>query len=72
MILITTKRGVKEKGFGVTYSGNFTWSSVASSLEQQTTYGQGKGGVFDPNVFESFGAPFDGHTYTGWLGQELQ
>lgn len=72
VILITTKRGVKEKGFGVTYSGNFTWTSVASSLEQQTTYGQGKGGVFDPNVFESFGAPFDGHTYTGWLGQTLQ
>lgn len=69
VILITTKRGVKEKGFGVTYSGNFTWTSVASSLEQQTTYGQGKGGVFDPNVFESFGAPLDGHTYTGWLGQ---
>lgn len=72
VILITTKRGVKDKGFGVTYSGNFTWTSVASSLEQQTTYGQGKGGVFDPNVFESFGAPLDGHTYTGWLGQELQ
>lgn len=72
VILITTKRGVKEKGFGVTYSGNFTWTSVASSLEQQTTYGQGKGGVFDPNVFESFGAPLDGHTYTGWLGQTLQ
>ena len=40
--------------------------------QQQTTYGQGKGGVFDPNVFESFGAPLDGHTYTGWLSQELQ
>ncbi|HIY49108.1 MAG TPA: SusC/RagA family TonB-linked outer membrane protein [Candidatus Barnesiella excrementavium] len=72
VILITTKRGVKDKGFGVSYSGNFTWSSVASSLEQQTTYGQGKNGVFDPNVFESFGARLDGHTYTGWLGQELQ
>lgn len=72
VILITTKRGVKDKGFGVSYSGNFTWTDVASSLDQQTTYGQGKGGVFDPNVFESFGAPFDGQTYTGWLGQELQ
>lgn len=72
VILITTKRGVKDKGFGVTYSGNFTWTSVASSLDQQTTYGQGKNGEFDPNVFESFGAPFDGHTYTGWLGQEIQ
>lgn len=72
VILITTKRGVKDKGFGVSYSGNFTWTSVASSLDQQTTYGQGKDGVFNPNVFESFGAPLDGHTYTGWLGQELQ
>lgn len=72
VILITTKRGVKEKGFGVSYSGNFTWTNVASSLEQQTKYGQGKGGEFDPNVFESFGAQLDGHTYTGWLGQEIQ
>ncbi len=72
VILITTKRGVKDKGFGVSYSGNFTWTSVASSLDQQTTYGQGKDGVFNPNVFESFGAPLDGHTYTGWLGQVLQ
>lgn len=72
VILITTKRGVKDKGFGVSYSGNFTWTNVASSLEQQTTYGQGKDGKFNQNVFESFGAPFDGHTYTGWLGQEIQ
>lgn len=72
VILITTKRGVKDKGFGVTYSGNFTWTQVASSLEQQTTYGQGKNGAFDENSFESFGGVLDGHTYTGWLGQELQ
>lgn len=72
VILITTKRGVKDKGFGVSYSGNFTWTNVASSLEQQTKYGQGKNGKFDSNVFESFGEQFDGHTYTGWLGQEIQ
>lgn len=72
VILVTTKRGVKDKGFGVTYSGNFTWTSVASSLEQQDKYGQGQGGQFNDGVFESFGAPLDGHTYTGWLGQELQ
>ena len=47
VILITTKKGVKDKGFGVTYSGNFTWTSVASTLEMQDKYGQGTQGVFD-------------------------
>ena len=74
VILVTTKKGVKEKGFGVNYSGNFTWTDVASSLDQQTTYGQGSSngtgsyvGQYNPNYFEAFGAPMDGHMVDSWL-----
>lgn len=67
VILITTKKGVKDKGFGVTYSGNFTWTQVASSLDQQTTYGQGRNGQYDANTFEAFGGVMDGHEVPSWL-----
>ena len=33
VILITTKKGSKKEGFGVRYSGNFTWSTVAETLK---------------------------------------
>ena len=42
VILVTTKKGSKKDGFGIRYTGNFTWSSVAETLEQQERYGQGK------------------------------
>lgn len=82
VILITTKKGVKDKGFGVTYSGNFTWTDVASSLDQQTTYGQGTSigntmtdadgnpiykGKYKSSSFEAFGEPMDGHLVDSWL-----
>ena len=41
VILVTTKKGSKKEGFGVRYSGNFTWSKVAETLDMQTRYGQG-------------------------------
>lgn len=71
VILVTTKKGVKDKGFGVSYSGSFTWTKVASTLDMQDKYGQGTHGVFDANAQGSFGGLLDGHEYTGWLGQKL-
>ena len=32
-----TKKGSKKEGFGVRYSGNFTWSKVAETLDMQST-----------------------------------
>ncbi|WP_455584759.1 SusC/RagA family TonB-linked outer membrane protein [Bacteroides sp.] len=63
VILITTKKGTKSEGFGVTYNGSLTWTQVASTLDMQDKYGQGTGGVYDPNSVVSFGAPLDGHEY---------
>ena len=41
LILVTTKKGSKKDGFGIRYSGNFTWTNVAETLDMQRRYGQG-------------------------------
>lgn len=64
VILITTKKGTKSEGFGVSYSGSFTWTQTASTLDMQHKYGQGGNGEFDGNSWYSYGAPLDGHTYS--------
>ena len=46
VILVTTKRGSHKQGFGVSYSGNFTWSQAAETLKMQKLYGQGSQGQF--------------------------
>lgn len=47
------------------YSGNFTWSSVAETLEQQTRYGQGQigangGAEYTTSASGSWGPVLDG------------
>lgn len=66
VILVTTKKGAKANGFGVNYNGTLTWSEVASTLDVQTKYGQGVGGVYNPDSWYSFGGALDGHKYKGW------
>lgn len=41
VILITTKKGSKKDGFGIRYSGNFTWTAIGETLDMQRRYGQG-------------------------------
>ena len=50
VILVTTKKGSKKDGFGVTYNGSFTWSQVTGTLKMQDKYGQGSRGelVYKP------------------------
>lgn len=81
VILVTTKKGSSKKGFGVSYSGSFTWSQVSESVKMQNKYGQGSRGSFvyltdengNPTSLTSelaFGPAFDGSmqpTYTGEL-----
>jgi TonB-linked SusC/RagA family outer membrane protein len=45
-IVITTKKGRKRKGIGITYNGNVEVSRVNKLPELQNTYAQGNGGVF--------------------------
>lgn len=65
VILVTTKKGSKKDGFGVRYSGNFTWTKVAETLEMQERYGQGhidsnEGAVYSATDGSSWGPVLDG------------
>lgn len=79
VILVTTKKGSHKQGFGVSYSGNFTWSQAAETLKMQKLYGQGSRGQFlfytdeegNPSTMTgdlAFGPRFDGSLQTNWLG----
>lgn len=79
VILVTTKKGSHKQGFGVSYSGNFTWSQAAETLKMQKLYGQGSRGQFLFNTDEegnpstmtgdlAFGPRFDPSLQTNWLG----
>ena len=81
VILVTTKRGSHKQGFGVSYSGNFTWSQAAETLKMQKLYGQGSQGQMLFNKDEegnpttmtgelAFGPRFDGSMQTNWLGEK--
>lgn len=81
VILVTTKRGSHKQGFGVSYSGNFTWSQAAETLKMQKLYGQGLQGQLLFNKDEegnpttmtgelAFGPRFDGSMQTNWLGEK--
>ena len=74
VILVTTKKGSKKTGFGVRYNGNFTWSSVAETLEQQTRYGQGQigangGAEYTTSASGSWGPVLDGSQQKAWNGE---
>lgn len=74
VILVTTKKGTKKDGFGVRYSGNFTWSQVAETLEMQDRYGQGhidgaNGAVYDASDSSSWGPVLDGSQKKAWNGE---
>jgi TonB-linked SusC/RagA family outer membrane protein len=71
VILITTKKGTRKDGFGITYSGNLTWSQVAETINMQSQYGQGEGGVYNPKSMYSFGPELDGSEQEAWNGQTM-
>ena len=79
VILVTTKKGANKSGFGVSYNGNFTWSSVSQAIKMQNRFGQGSNGAvnYKRNVSGdieglngelSFGPELDGHEEYNWYG----
>jgi TonB-linked SusC/RagA family outer membrane protein len=66
VILITTKKGSRNRGLGVTYSGNFTFETPMILPKYQNEYGQGTGGnitsIYDDlrTTGGSWGAKLDG------------
>lgn len=71
VILVTTKKGTKRDGFGVTYSGNLTWSQVAETINMQSKYGQGENGIYNPKSLYSFGPELDGSEQVAWNGETI-
>lgn len=65
VILITTKKGVADKGFGINYNSTVIWTKVAETLEMQTKYGQGEKGLYSKSVF-SYGKELDGSMMPAW------
>jgi len=67
VILITTKRGKKQKGLGVNFSYSYKWIHPYRYREMQNTYGAGGPISFTPPTF-----PMDGDTmlYPGVYGTD--
>lgn len=59
VIVITTKDGKKQKGFGVEYSNQITFDHILSNTRDfQNTYGQGSQGIAPTTQQEAFEAAF--------------
>lgn len=82
VILVTTKRGNAKDGFGISYSGSFTWSQVAGSIKMQELYGQGSNGTIHYEVDSNgnrikindtgaFGPAFDGSLQPNFRGEMI-
>ncbi|WP_396635849.1 SusC/RagA family TonB-linked outer membrane protein [Maribacter sp. R77961] len=76
VVIITTKSGQGQEGFGVEYSSQVTFDQVDTSLQDfQTEYGQGLLGAKPANAggaqeagFNSWGPRFDGSSVPQWDG----
>jgi len=68
VIVITTKRGAKDK-VSVTVNSGITAEKAFSLSKLQNEYGQGNLGVINPATGESWGAKMTGQSYTNYLGE---
>ncbi len=65
-ILINTKKGVTQKGYGVTINSSFQAEQAISLRKFQNEYGQGSGGVYSKLSENSWGPKLDGRQVEGW------
>lgn len=66
VILVTTKKGGKNKNLGITYTYKMSISPIAYSLDLQNTYGQGDYGVYNASSTDSWGAKMQGQSVPAW------
>ena len=65
-ILINTKKGVTQKGYGVTINSTFQAEQALSLRKFQNEYGQGSGGVYSKLSENSWGPKLDGRQVEAW------
>lgn len=63
VILITTKKGAKKQGLGITVSSSVSIEDVFMKPDRQNVFGQGSGGAFDAQSGENWGPKIEGQTY---------
>ena len=76
VIIVTTKQGKGQEGFGVEFNTTFTFDTVDTSLQDfQTSYGQGNRGVAPATAeqalefgLSSWGSKLDGSSVMQWDG----
>ena len=66
VILITTKKGSKSEGLGVTFSASVSVEDVFMKPERQTIFGQGSEGIFGATSGSNWGPKIEGQSYTDW------
>ena len=71
VIMVTTKKGSRKKGLGISYSGNVTVTEAAYFLDMQDVYGQGTGGEYDMNSTSSWGPKMEGQLLESWTGEQV-
>lgn len=69
VIIITTKRGKKEK-LTVTLNSGVAVETAVGLPKVQNIYGQGNGGVLNSSSGESWGAKMTGQSFTNYLGNQ--
>nr|WP_320119227.1 SusC/RagA family TonB-linked outer membrane protein [uncultured Marinifilum sp.] len=71
VVLVTTKKGTRGKGLGISYSGSYTISKAAYMLDLQDKYGQGNDGIYDMNADASWGPEMTGQMLESWTGETI-
>ncbi|KAF0200674.1 MAG: TonB-linked outer membrane protein SusC/RagA [Bacteroidetes bacterium] len=70
VILITTKKGARKPGLGITFSSTFGTESAFIHPEMQDNFGQGVAGEYDNRSNLSWGPAITGQTLENWNGVE--
>ena len=68
VIIITTKKGRRQKGIGVTYTNNTSWESALYQVDMQDQYAQGVN-TYSATDENSWGPKITGQSVDNWRGQ---
>lgn len=71
VVMVTTKKGTRNKGLGISYSGNVTLSKAAYLLDLQNKYGQGNDNVYSSSATDSWGPLMEGQLLEAWTGETI-